>query len=227
MMAGRASGLADSGGKPQKGTDAMGWEHEPETVWKAQELYCVDRLSFARVAELTGVTATTLKSWSEKFGWRAKREEIAQAESDIRVKTIKARKTALEMLLNAGDGKEASQMAFAVASLESLALKQAELSAAGKIPCAAAPARPQIATRGDAVAVLRAAVEQKLGLALSDPAKITTATVQDVKRCLDLVAELEASLPKETEPEETARRGLSTDVAQSIYRALGITEEGK
>ena len=66
----------------------MGWEHEPETVWKAQELYCVDRLSFARVAELTGVTATTLKSWSEKYGWRAKREEIAQAESDIRVKTV-------------------------------------------------------------------------------------------------------------------------------------------
>ena len=48
----------------------MGWEHEPETVWKAQELYCVDRLSFARVAELTGVSATTLKAWSEKYGWR-------------------------------------------------------------------------------------------------------------------------------------------------------------
>ena len=52
----------------------MGWEYEPETVWKAQELYCVDRLSFARVAELTGVSATTLKAWSEKYGWRAKRE---------------------------------------------------------------------------------------------------------------------------------------------------------
>ena len=198
----------------------MGWEYEPETVWKAQELYCVDRLSFARVAELTGVSATTLKAWSDKYDWRAKREEIAQAESDIRVNTIKGRKVALEMLLEAGDGKEASQMAFAVASLESLALKQQELAAAGKIPSAAAPARPKIATRADAV-------EQKLGLALADPVKITTATVQDVKRCLELVAELEASLPKETEPEEAKRRGLSKDTAQSIYRALGITEGGE
>ena len=68
----------------------MGWEYEPETVWRAQELYCVDRLSFARVAELTGVSATTLKAWSEKYDWRAKREEIAQAESEIRVNTIKS-----------------------------------------------------------------------------------------------------------------------------------------
>lgn len=203
----------------------MGWEYEPETVWRAQELYCVDRLSFARVAELTGVTSTTLKSWSEKYGWRLKREEIAQAESDIRVNTIKGRKVALEMLLEAGDGKEASQMAFAVASLESLALKQQELAAAGKIPSAAAPVRPKIAARADAVAVLRDAVEQKLGLALADPAKITTATVQDVKRCLDLVAELEAGLPKESEAEESRKRGLSGDMAQSIYRALGITED--
>lgn len=205
----------------------MGWEYEPETVWKAQELYCVDRLSFARVADLTGVSATTLKAWSEKYGWRGKREEIAQAESDIRVNTIKSRAAALEMLLEAGDGKEASQMAFAVASLESLALKQQELAAAGKIPSAAAPARPKIATRADAVAVLRDAVERKLGLALADPVKITTTTVQDVKRCLELVAELEAGLPKENEAEESKKRGLSGDMAQSIYRALGITEEAE
>lgn len=116
-------------------------------------------------------------------------------------------------------------MAFAVSSLESLALKRLELAAAGKIPSASGPARHKIATRADAVAVLRDAVEQKLGLALVDPAKITTATVQDVKRCLDLVAELEAGLPKENEAEESKKRGLSGDMAQSIYKALGITEE--
>ena len=75
-----------------------------------------------------------------------------------------------------------------------------------------------------AAAVLNA-VEQKLGLALADPAKITTATVQDVKKCLELVAELEAGLPKENEAEESKKRGLSGDMAQSIYKALGITEE--
>lgn len=196
----------------------MGWEYEPETVWKAQELYCVDRLSFARVAELTGVSATTLKAWSEKYGWRVKREEIAQAESDIRVNTIKGRKVALEMLLEAGDGKEASQMAFAVASLESLALKQAELAAAGKIPSAAAPARPKIATRADAVAALREAVERKLGVALADPAQITTATVQDVKKCLELVEELEATLPKETA--QKTEKGITEETRERIIKAM-------
>ena len=105
----------------------MGWEHKPETVWKAQELYCVDRLSFARVAEMTGVSATTLKSWSEKYGWRKKREEIAQAESDIRVNIIMGRKRALDQLLAAEGPKEAASMAFAVSSLEATAMKQQEL----------------------------------------------------------------------------------------------------
>ena len=191
----------------------MGWEHEPETVWKAQELYCVDRLSFARVAELTGVSATTLKAWSEKYGWRAKRAEIAQAESDIRVTTITARKTTLEKLLLADDGREASQLAFAVASLENLALKQLELAAAGKIPA--------IATRADAIAALRTAVEHKLGLALADPAKITVATVQDVQRCLALVAELEATLPKDTE--NTRNKALSPENARAIREILGTS----
>ena len=50
------------------------------------------------------------------------------------------------------------------------------------------------------------------------------ATVQDVKRCLDLVVELEAGLPKENEAEESKKRGLSQDTAQSIYKALGISD---
>ena len=56
------------------------------------------------------------------------------------------------------------------------------------------------------------------------PAKITTATVQDVKRCLDLVVELEAGLPKENEAEESKKRGLSQDTVQSIYKVLGISD---
>ena len=175
------------------------------------------------MAELTGVSATTLKSWSEKYGWRKKREEIAQAESDIRVNIIMGRKRALDQLLADEGPKEAASMAFAVSSLEATAMKQQELAMSGKIP-SVSPERPKIVSRADAVAALRRAVEQKLGLALADPAKITTATVQDVKRCLDLVVELEAGLPKENEAEESKKRGLSQDTAQSIYKALGISD---
>lgn len=204
----------------------MGWEHEPDTVWRAQELYCEERLSYARVAELTGVSATTLKAWGQKFQWARRREQLAQAESEIRFNTIMGRKAILERLLEAGDGKEAAQVAFAVASLENLALKRAELAASGKIPSYADEARPVISTRADAVAALKQAVEGKLGMALADPSKITAATVQDIKRCLDLLGELEAGLPRDDAGEQERRRGLSSDMAQHICKAIGIVEGG-
>ena len=200
----------------------MGWEHEPDTVWRAQELYCMDRLSFERVSELTGVATSTLKRWADKYRWRERREELAQVESEIRFNTVMGRKAILQRLLEAEDGKEASQVAFAVASLESLALKQAELAAAGKIPSFSEPeARPHIATQADAVAALREAVRNKVGMALSDPGKINAATVQDVKRCLELLGELEARLPKEKE--ESRDKALSPENAQAIREILGTS----
>lgn len=199
----------------------MGFEYDADVVWRAQELYCVDRLSFSRVAELVGVSATTLKTWSQKYFWAKKREEIAQAESDIRINTIKCRKLALEMLLQSQDGKEASQMAFAVSSLENLAMKQQELMSSGAIGSARIVPPPKLATREDAIRVLREAVEKKLGLALSDPNQITTATVQDVKRCLELVAELEATLPKQVEVADKSK-ALSPENTQRIREILGV-----
>lgn len=200
----------------------MGWEHEPGTVWRAQELYCMDRLSFERVSELTGVATSTLKRWADKYRWRERREELAQVESEIRFNTVMGRKAILQRLLEAEDGKEASQVAFAVASLESLALKQAELAAAGKIPSFSEPeTRPHIATQADAVSALREAVRNKVGMALSDPGKINAATVQDVKRCLELLGELEARLPKEKE--ESRDKALSPENAQAIRKILGTS----
>lgn len=200
----------------------MGWEHEAETLWKAQELYCADRLSFAAVAKQTGVAESTLKRWSEKYSWRAKREELAQVEAEIRLDTIKARGHILKKLLEAGDGKEASQVAFAVSALEGLALKQQELALAGKIPTALDPKeRPVIGSRADAVAALRQAIENKIGFALVDPVKLNRDTVKDVLQCLALVDELEAGLPKD-EKAETAKseRGLTEEMYERLLAAL-------
>lgn len=200
----------------------MGWEHEAETVWKAQELYCVDRLSFAAVAERTGVAESTLKRWSEKYGWRAKREELAQVEAEIRVDTIKSRGYILKKLLESESGKEASQVAFAVSALEGLALKQQELAVAGKIPTALDPKdRPAIGTRAEAVAALKQAIENKIGFALQDPAKVNRDTVKDVLQCLSLVDELEAGLPKEEKPGTAkSERGLTQEMYERLLAAL-------
>ena len=76
------------------------------------------------------------------------------------------------------------------------------------------------------MAALKQAVEGKLGMALADPSKITAATVQDIKRCLDLLGELEAGLPRDDAGEQERRRGLSSDMAQHICKAIGIVEGG-
>lgn len=203
----------------------MGAEHNPDTVWKAQELYCIDCLSFAKVAELTGVTATTLKAWSKKFAWREKRCEIAQIEADIRMDTIRSRKKALDMLIKSADGKECSQMAFAVSSLESLAMKQKELAFTGKIPTALDPVnKPKITTRAEAVTSLTEAVENRLGFALQNPEAINSGTVQDITKMLNLMDELKASLPKENEQTEKASQGISASLAENIRKALNISD---
>lgn len=110
-------------------------------------------------------------------------------------------------------------MAFAVASLENLALKREELAAAGKIPGVSRTARRKIVSREDAIAALRDAVEEKINHALGDPGAISSASVQDIKRCLELVGELEAGLPKEAE--DARNKALSPENAKAIREILG------
>lgn len=197
----------------------MGWEHPPETVWKAQELYCCDRLSFDRVAELTGVSATTLKGWADKYGWREKREELAQAESDIRVNTVMGRKKVLERLVGAKSGMEASQLSFAVSALETLAMRQQEAIRAGKIMEQAAAQPAEIRTTADIPAALEEAVRLKLGMLLADPGQVDFKAIKDIKQAMDYLAQLR---PKD-ETEGNHSKGLTLESANAIRKQiLGI-----
>jgi len=196
----------------------MGWEHEPETVWRAQELYCVDRLSFDAVARETGVAASTLKRWSEKYGWQAKREEIAQAEADIRSDKVLARSAMLKKLIENKD----AQSAFAVSSLESLALKEAEIARRGAmLPAANENITPlSVNTPGEAIAALRRAVEQKLAMLLTRPENVDLRAVQEVQKCLALVGQLEAAQAIATPDSTGTERGLPADFVDQIRQAL-------
>lgn len=170
----------------------MGAEHPPEIVWRAQELYCVDRLSFAKVAEITGVSATTLKAWGQKFSWAEKREELALIESNIRVDTIRSRQKALEMLLESGNGKECSQMAYAVSALENLAIKQQEIK---NIVTQNENENAQIeaidvANHEDVMAKLGEAIQYRLAHALQNPSEINSKTVDDIAKMLTTFGDL-------------------------------------
>jgi hypothetical protein len=196
----------------------MGWEHEAETVWRAQELYCVDRLSFDAVARETGVAASTLKRWSERDGWRAKREEIAKAEADIRADKVLARSAMLKALIQTKD----PQTGFAVSSLETLALKEAEVARQGAIRAAANDQAPAISvnTPAEAIAALRKAVESKLALLLTRPENVDLKAVQEVQKCLALVGQLETAYGGGAEKDKP--KALSEENLQALRAVLGV-----
>jgi len=193
--------------------DRQGREYPPEAVWQAQELYCVARLTFEKVAEETGVAVSTLKRWSEKYEWRAKREKLAQAEADLQADTILARSVMLKRLIKSKD----AQTGFAVASLETLAMKQAEAARARKLMEAARQhGLRTIRSPEDAVAALEEAVELKLNRLLQSPEDLDFKAVADVRKALELVAEMKA----QGDPTEDDGRGVSGDNIERMLDAL-------
>jgi transposase-like protein len=197
----------------------MGKEHPPETVFRAQELYCVDRLTFAQAAQAVGVAESTLKRWSETYGWQAKRSEVAQAEMDIRADFVLARSRMLKALLESKD----AQTGFAVASLEGLAMKQAEALRQGRQVenAAAAAARPlrEIKTDADAVSALEEALSIRLNQILADPARVDLKTVRELQQAIDLVQGMRKGAAKG----EQRKKGLSPEMAEAVRsQILGV-----
>ncbi|UJX42981.1 hypothetical protein K9F62_10005 [Desulfovibrio sp. JY] len=194
-------------------------EHPMETVERAEELWCVDGLTLADVGSRVGVATSTLKRWAEKYGWQAKREEIRQALASIRVDTIKLRAKLIENCL----GSMQAMDAFAVAKMEEVAIKAAEL--ADKRAEAAPPtvaAMREIATEADAVAALEEAVGMRLNAMLASPDKVTLTALREVKQVLDLLKDMRAAAgaaAKDGTP--TRERGLSADTADRIRALLG------
>ena len=202
----------------------MGAEYDAAARWRAMELYCADRLTFAQVAEATGVADSTLRRWADAYQWRERREELARAEVDIRIDTIRSRAAILRHLIEAQDGKAASQIAFAVSSLENLELQRKKAFLAGEIANPAKPEKPvKVSSRVEAIAVLKQAVEDKLGLLLSDTKYVTSDSITDIAKCLALVQELEATLPKE-EADSKKYGGVSADIAERLDKALGLVK---
>jgi transposase-like protein len=166
---------------------APGREHPPETVWRAQELYCVARLPYGQVAQHVGVAASTLKRWGKDYGWAEKREALAKAEAEIRADTVLARSEMIKELMDTRN----PIVGFAVAKLEELALKQAEFERESKkLEAEAAPQIREINSLADAAAALKEAIEIKLGRLLAQPEDVDLKAVKDIKEAMGLIAKM-------------------------------------
>lgn len=185
-------------------------EYPPGKVFECQDLYCLDRLTFEAVAGRSGVSVATLKRWSDKYGWRAKREEWARIESDIRLDTLKARAKMLAQVIDGGGALDA----FAVAKLETLAIDQARFKA--ERVKEAAPAAVKIESPAKAAELLEAALEKKLGALLAAPGTIDLKTIRDLRESLNLLTEMRGRTKEDT----TKQTGLSLEAEEKIRAIL-------
>lgn len=189
----------------------MGWEHDPATVFRAQELYCADRLPMREVAERVGVAESTLWRWAEKYAWAEKREEIARAAADIAADFILARSRLLKDLLETRD----PMTGFAVAKLEDLALKQAQAARDGAARAEADLAPPrEIKTPGEAATALEEAAWRMVAAMLTEPERMRD--VAKLKEALALAGRLRAEAGDRT----GRTRGLTPETARELDRIL-------
>ncbi|MCB2186953.1 MAG: hypothetical protein KQJ78_11080 [Deltaproteobacteria bacterium] len=194
-----------------------GREHPPETVWRAQELYCVCRLTYAQVAAELGVAASTLKRWGKAYDWAEKRANLAQAQCDIRADTILARSVMLKELIA---GRH-PLVGFAVAKLEELALKQAQAEREGRAQEAqAAAARQPITTKAEAAAAMQEAIERKLARLLADPGEVDLRAIKGIKDALALLDEMR---PAKDSEGDAGKKGISAETLAKIQsQVLGL-----
>jgi transposase-like protein len=89
---------------------------------QARELYCLDGLTFAQVAEIIGVAESTLKRWSAEDGWRADRAKYARTVREIE----KNRLAVLEKVYGKALDTVDPQLIYAAARLEAVAARQAK-----------------------------------------------------------------------------------------------------
>jgi transposase-like protein len=94
----------------------------PEERAQARELYVIDGLTFAQVAEITGVAESTLKRWSSEEDWRGRRADYARDIRDIEDKTLRLRKKLIDEAIEKLD----PQLVYAAARLEAIAARQSK-----------------------------------------------------------------------------------------------------
>ena len=110
-------------------------------------------------------------------------------------------------------------MAFAVTSLENLALKQQEAQAGQNLTYE--KSKKQVNSKEDAYKQLSMAVQGRLSFVLQNPQTINSKNIQDILNMLKL---MEQVAPKEEEAKTKQSGGMSKELAENIRKALNLAE---
>jgi len=167
-------------------------------------------LTYEAVAERTGVSVPTLKRWGKEYGWRAKREELAKLESEIRFNTYRARAKMLAQVVAGGGALDA----FAVAKLETLVLDQARFKNEQGKDQAAVPV--EFESPAQAAELLEAALKKKLGAMIGTSETIDLKVVRDIRESFKLLSEMKDQAAVSTDKQA----GLSLETEAKIKKIL-------
>lgn len=194
---------------------ANGRAYSMEVVETAQELYCIDGMTYESVSAATGVPASTLKRWAKKYAWAAARDEFRRARLSIRENTIRLRARHLEYCLSAVDD---SMAMFAAAKLQEAAIRALEAERQGReLVAPVIPARA-ITSMDDAASALQEAIEYRLGQMLVDPSGVDLAAIKNIRSAMQTVNDMRSSAPGDAKKS----KGISEETVSSIMeRILG------
>ena len=196
----------------------MGQEYSWEVRERAEELYIVEGQTFEQVAQVTGVSISQLKRWSEADGWPKRKREYRQALNGIKRDTVALRQRLVAQALQSLNPQDI----YAMVRLESLAarIKGRVLEEAAPVPENLEPRCP-IRTPQDAVSALEEVAERRLHGLLAQPEGLKLSVIKELKQALDLIGELKGKYHAGAE----AQRGLTDAAVEEIRRKiLGVCD---
>lgn len=157
-----------------------------ETRDWAGELYIVDGLTLEQVAKDAGASIQTIKQWSVKYEWGAKRDEYREAIGGIKRNTAILRKKLIAKALSSLDPQDV----YAVSRLEAMAKgqKTEDRGQGSEVR--------KIETPEDAVAALQEAIEIRINGMLTRPDAISLKGIKEMKEALKLVEQMKAKQAK-------------------------------
>lgn len=176
----------------------------------AEELYIIDGLTYAQVAQRCGVSVSQLKRWGTEAtpSWSERRRAYRAAQSSVRHNVTLARARLIEAVIESED----PQKAFAFNALVNASQALEKEARARLSDQQAEPVVPTTDDPEELVQLLHQALIRKIFLLLEQPGGITLSAVKELSGVLKLLQ------PAEEKGEKKA--GFNQEQLAAIRQAL-------
>jgi transposase-like protein len=196
---------------PEQGMERRSMAYSQEIRERAEDLYVMEGMTYARVAQLTGISARQITTWGNEENWREKRREYRRAYGDIKRNLVLLRSRLLASALDSMDPK----VICAVARLENAAR---EKKGEGEFPAGfpADETTPPVSTAKEAVLAMQEVLKRKMNAMFAQPERLTPRTIKEIKTSLELMD----GLREHYHLDEEKYQGLSDETVSEIRRKI-------